>query len=94
MTVFIDPPIWPAHGTTFGHLISDASLVELHSFAGAGGISPRAFDLDHYDVPAHHYERLVVCGAVEVTGRDLARILRDSGLRISQRARRIRRAVV
>ncbi|GAB3849101.1 DUF4031 domain-containing protein [Nesterenkonia populi] len=87
MTVYIDPPIWPAHETAFGHLISDFSLVELHTFAGAAGISPRAFDLDHYDVAAHHYERLVACGAVEVTGRDLARILRDSGLRIKHKDR-------
>ncbi|WP_374761145.1 DUF4031 domain-containing protein [Nesterenkonia flava] len=92
MTVFIDPPVWPAHGTTFGHLISDESLTELHSFAGAAGISPRAFDRDHYDVPAYRYELLVSCGAVEVSGKELARILRDSGLRVPLRQRRAERS--
>ena len=35
MTVLIDPPAWPAHGTVFSHLVSDASLEELHAFARA-----------------------------------------------------------
>ena len=47
MTVLIDPPAWPAHGTVFSHLVSDASLEELHAFARAAGLSERAFDRDH-----------------------------------------------
>ena len=58
MSIYIDPPTWPAHGTVFSHLISDASLAELHEFAAAAGISERAFDRDHYDVPAHLYDEL------------------------------------
>ena len=57
MSIYIDPPTWPAHGTVFSHLISDVSLAELHEFAAAAGISERAFDRDHYDVPAHQYGR-------------------------------------
>ena len=87
MSIFIDPPVWPAHGTVFSHLISDTSLAELHDFAAKNGISPRAFDADHYDVPAYRYEGLVRAGAREVSGSQLTRILIDSGLRVPLRER-------
>ncbi|WP_218221275.1 DUF4031 domain-containing protein [Nesterenkonia sp. Act20] len=82
MTIYIDPPSWPAHGTVFSHLISDTSLQELHDLAATAGISIRAFDQDHYDVPAHRYEDLVSRGAVPVSGRELTRVLLRCGLRI------------
>ncbi|MDP5228167.1 MULTISPECIES: DUF4031 domain-containing protein [Arthrobacter] len=87
MTVLIDPPFWPAHGTVFSHLISDSSLDELHAFAEAAGIPERAFDGDHYDVAERHFERLVTLGAVSVSGKELARRLAASGLRIPARER-------
>ena len=87
MSIYIDPPIWPAHGTVFSHLISDASLAELHGFAAAAGISERAFDRDHYDVPAHLYDELVRAGAVELSGAELTRTLIASGLRIPLKER-------
>ncbi|WP_129788539.1 DUF4031 domain-containing protein [Promicromonospora panici] len=83
MTVFIDPPAWPAHGTLFSHLVSDGSLQELRLFARAAGVPDRAFDLDHYDVPAARYDELVAAGAAPVEGGDLARRLARSGLRVS-----------
>lgn len=83
MTVFIDPPAWPAHGTVFSHLVSDASLRELRLFARAADVHDRALDLDHYDVPAARYDALVAAGAVPVEGGDLARRLASSGLRVS-----------
>ena len=55
MTLYIDPPRWPAHGTQFSHLVSDRSVAQLHRFAAGVGIPERAFDLDHYDVPEHRY---------------------------------------
>ncbi|GAB3160380.1 hypothetical protein GCM10027059_08270 [Myceligenerans halotolerans] len=82
MTVLIDPPAWPAHGTVFSHLVSDASLIELRTFARAAGVPDRAFDLDHYDVPEARYDGLVAAGAVPVAGAELARRLSASGLRI------------
>lgn len=85
--IYIDPPRWPAHGTVFSHLVSDTSLAELHGFASAAGISTRAFDLDHYDVPQHRYRGLVARGAVEVDGGTLVRLLIRSGLRIKARER-------
>ncbi|WP_175007872.1 DUF4031 domain-containing protein [Cellulosimicrobium sp. TH-20] len=92
MTVLIDPPAWPAHGTLFSHLVSDASLAELHAFAASIGVSPRAFDLDHYDVAAERYDVAVAAGAVPVGGRELARRLGASGLRVPGRARRAAKA--
>ena len=87
MSIYIDPPVWPAHGTVFSHLISDASLAELHEFAATAGISERAFDRDHYDVPAHLYDELVQAGAKELSGAQLTRTLIASGLRIPLKER-------
>lgn len=96
MAVYIDPPLWPAHGTLFSHLISDTSLDELHAFAAGAGVSERAFDVDHYDVPARRYRQLVGLGAQEVDGGTLVRILIASGLRVPARRRpdRVRRALL
>jgi hypothetical protein len=82
MTVLIDLPAWPAHGTLWSHLVSDASLQELHAFAEIAGVPRRAFDLDHYDVPAERYEELVALGAEQVSMRQLVERLRGSGLRV------------
>lgn len=96
MAVYIDPPLWPAHGTLFSHLISDSSLDELHAFAASAGVSERAFDVDHYDVPARRYHQLVELGAQEVDGGTLVRVLIASGLRVPARRRpdRIRRSLL
>jgi predicted metal-dependent HD superfamily phosphohydrolase len=87
MAIYIDPPAWPAHGTVFSHVVSDLSLRELHAFARGAGISERAFDRDHYDVPAHRFQDLVQLGAVPVSGHQLVRLLADSGLRVKTRDR-------
>ena len=87
MAIYLDPPVWPAHGTHFSHLVSDTSLEELHAFAAASGIPDRAFDGDHYDVPERRFEDLVAAGAVPVEARVLVRKLIASGLRIPARQR-------
>ena len=92
MAILIDPPRWPAHNTLWSHLVSDDSLDELHSFAGANDIPRRGFDLDHYDVPASRYEDLVTAGAVPVDGHELVRRLIGSRLRITARERAERRS--
>jgi Protein of unknown function (DUF4031) len=88
MTVLIDRPIWPAHGTQWSHIVSDTSIEELHDFAAATGVPPRSFDLDHYDVPADRYDELVAAGAQPVGIREFVSRLQASGLRVSQRERR------
>ncbi len=88
MAILIDPPLWPRHGRVWGHLVSDASLAELHAFAQSVGIPERGFDLDHYDVPEDMHARLIEAGALLVDGRELVRRLRASGLRVTAAARR------
>lgn len=85
MTVYIDPPLWPAHGRLFSHLVSDTSVEELHGLAALAGLPERAFDGDHYDVPEERYAACLTAGAVPVSATDLARLLRDSGLRFRKR---------
>lgn len=82
MSVLIDPPMVPAHGRVWSHLVSDSSLDELHAFAETAGIPLRGFDRDHYDVPGEFYEQLVAAGAEPVTSRELVIRLVASGLRL------------
>ncbi|MFD5225743.1 DUF4031 domain-containing protein [Microbacterium sp. NPDC058342] len=87
MTVLVDDPIWPAHGRLWAHLVSDESLTELHDFAIAQALPRRAFDRDHYDVPADALPRLLAAGAERVGGKELTRRLIASGLRVRARDR-------
>lgn len=82
MAVLIDPPRWPAHGTSFSHLVSDNSLEELLFFADATGVPFRAFDHDHYDVAEQRYDDLVAAGARPVAPSELVRRLVAGGLRV------------
>ncbi|EDY53689.1 MULTISPECIES: DUF4031 domain-containing protein [Streptomyces] len=81
MTVYIDPPAWPGHGRMWSHLISDVSYDELHLFADELGVPRRAFERDHYDIPAHRYADVVAAGAKEVSSREVVRLLTGAGLR-------------
>ncbi|GAA3780394.1 DUF4031 domain-containing protein [Streptomyces chiangmaiensis] len=81
MTIYIDPPSWPGHGRMWSHLISDLSFDELHAFAEKLDVPRRAFERDHYDLPAHRYADAVQAGAVEVGSREVVRLLHASGLR-------------
>lgn len=85
--ILIDPPMWPRHGTVWGHLVSDTSLAELHAFAKRAGIPARGFDLDHYDYPEHRQARLLELGATLVDAHELTRRLISSGLRVPARRR-------
>ncbi len=85
--ILVDEPMWPAHGRLWAHLVSDASLEELHAFAERAGVPARGFDRDHYDVPADRIDALVAAGAVRVDGHELTRRLIASGLRVKGRDR-------
>lgn len=86
MTVYIDPPTWPGHGLLWSHLVSDLSYAELHAFAHRLGVSRRAFERDHYDLPGHRYADAVRAGAVEVSSRQVVVLLHGAGLRRRKRA--------
>ncbi|MEU9570168.1 DUF4031 domain-containing protein [Streptomyces massasporeus] len=81
MTIYIDPPTWPGHGRLWSHLVSDVSYEELHTFAAGLGVPRRAFERDHYDIPDRRYADAVRAGAVEVSSREVVRLLHASGLR-------------
>ena len=85
MTLLIDPPAWHAHGRQWSHLVSDTSLAELHEGAARLGIPRRAFEGDHYDVPADLYARALEAGAEPVSTRRLLTRLHAAGLRRPKR---------
>lgn len=84
MAILIDPPVWPAHGQVWSHLISDRSYAELHEFAALLGVPRRGFDFDHYDVPESLYARALSLGAVPVAGRAVVFALQRADLRVRQ----------
>jgi len=81
MTVLVDEPIWPFRDRLWCHLVSDTSYDELHAVAAALGIPRRAFQGDHYDLPAEMRDDAIALGAQAVSGRELITRLRASGLR-------------
>lgn len=85
MAILVDKAVWPWQGRRWAHLVSDESYEELHAFAQALGIPRRAFHGDHYDIPEDLHPAAIERGAQLVRGRDLARRLREAGLRIDRR---------
>ena len=88
MTVLVDQAVWPWRGRRWAHLVSDESYDELHAFAERLGIPRRAFQGDHYDVPADVREQAIALGAEVVDARVLVRRLNASGLRRPAREHR------
>jgi hypothetical protein len=82
LTILVDRPRWAAHGTRFAHLVSDASLDELHAFEAALALPRRLrFHNDHYDLPERSWQGAVDAGAVVVSTHELVRRIRAAGLR-------------
>ena len=81
MAVLVDPAVWPWRGERWSHLVSDVSYDELHAFADRLGVPRRAFQGDHYDIPASLHARAVAQGAEPVPARELLRRLTGAGLR-------------
>ena len=79
--ILVDEARWPHRGQRWAHLVSDRSYDELHRFAARLGIPRRAFQGDHYDVPAELRELALARGAEAVDGRELVVRLRAAGLR-------------
>lgn len=91
MAILIDEPMWWFRERRWSHLVSDASLDELHAFADRMSIPLRGFQGDHYDVPEEYYTQLVAAGAQPTASRELVRRLRAAGLRLSPAERRASR---
>lgn len=89
MTVLIDEPRWWFKDRLWSHLVSDCSLDELHAFAEQVGIPRRGFHGDHYDVPQEYHATAVAHGAQPATARDIVRLLRAAGLRLTAAERRM-----
>lgn len=88
MAILIDEARWWFRGRRWCHLVSDASLDELHQFAAAHDIPRRGFQGDHYDVPEELRPVLIAGGAQVVPSRELVRRLRAAGLRLTPAQRR------
>ncbi|MGE0130413.1 MAG: DUF4031 domain-containing protein [Blastocatellales bacterium] len=73
-----------------GHLVSDASLEELHEFAGNLGLRREWFQVKsvpHYDLTGEAYELAVERGAILVSSREIVlRAVRIDGISKSNRA--------
>lgn len=81
MAILVDNAVWPWRGKKWAHLVSDTSYEELHAFAARLGIPRRAFQGDHYDIPADLRLVAIELGAEAVGGIELVRRLRAAGLR-------------
>ena len=81
--LLVDSPVWPGKGRAAGrywaHLVSDVSFDELHAFAEALGVPARAFERDHYDIPADLVPVAVILGASHVRTREIVDALKRSG---------------
>jgi Protein of unknown function (DUF4031) len=88
VTLLVDEVRWPWRDRRWCHLVSDASLEELHDFAQRLGVPRRAFQGDHYDLDEEGRARAIALGAVAVPSRELVTRLRGAGLRLSPAARR------
>jgi hypothetical protein len=86
MAILIDRAVWPYRGQLWAHLVSDTSYAELHAFAARLGVPRRAFQDDHYDVPADVRDLAIGLGAVPLSGGELVRRLRSAGLRRPHRS--------
>jgi hypothetical protein len=79
--IYVDRPLWPGRGRLWSHLVSDVSLAELHAFAELLGAPRRAFERDHYDLPAERFRVAVWLGAAVVPSREIVARLTAAGLR-------------
>ena len=79
--IYVDAARWAGHGRLWAHLVSDVSVAELHVFAELLGVPRRAFERDHYDVPAERVQMAIWLGAQFVTSKEVVWRLKAAGLR-------------
>ena len=79
MSVYVDDSAWPYRGQLYCHMIADTTE-ELNAMADAIGLK-RSWLQDagtwkeHYDLAPSRRARAVRNGAIEITGRELGRML-------------------
>lgn len=83
MTIFVDQAMWkkPKGRKTYAHMATDGSLEQLHQFALRIGVKRHFFhagDKPHYDINEQQRITAIVCGAVEVTSKQLVRLFYKS----------------
>ena len=83
--ILLDAAEVPRRDRLWCHLVSDTSLTELHAFAARVGLPERAFERDHYDVPAEWRDDLLAAGAQPVTTREVVAARSAAGLRRPKR---------
>lgn len=81
MSLLVDAAIWPGRDRLWAHLVSDVSFAELHEFAGQVGLPARAFERDHYDIPAERRDDLIAAGAQPIGAKELVARITAAGLR-------------
>ncbi|MEC8445159.1 MAG: DUF4031 domain-containing protein, partial [Actinomycetota bacterium] len=81
MTILVDSAVWPWRGRLWAHLISDASLDELHAFAARLALPERSFGGDHYDITDELRDCAIAEGAQPVDSRAIVQALHAAGLR-------------
>jgi hypothetical protein len=81
VAILVDPATWPYRDRLWAHLVSDTSYEELHLFAEQLGLPRRAFQGDHYDIPAELRLTAIELGASPVPGKELLGRLVAAGLR-------------
>jgi hypothetical protein len=75
MTVYVDDYRARFGRMTMCHMAAD-TIEELHTFGAAIGCRRSWFQGDHYDIPLFRRAKAVRLGAVEVTRREMVRLLR------------------
>jgi hypothetical protein len=81
VTILVDGAVWPWRDSEWAHPVSDESYAELHAFAELLGIPRKAFQGDHYDVPADLRLAAIELGAQPVGAKELLTRLKAAGLR-------------
>lgn len=75
MTVYVDNLHKPYGRMVMSHMGADTEA-ELHAMAAAIGVKRKWFQGDHYDVCQQKKDLAIRAGAVEVTQRQMVRLVR------------------
>lgn len=75
MTVYVDPARYPYRRMIMCHMAADNEQ-ELHEMADSIGVARKWYQGDHYDICKSKRTLAVEFGAVEVSSREMVKIVR------------------